>query len=197
MRLRSTNPAKPIAEARKQSHVHSGQPACWPWIKGRTRSPEAPAMMMAASPSMRTVASPVVRGSIFHASAAATMPIGMLTRNTLRQPMPKRLAWMMKPPMMGPRMPPSPKTGPKTAKALANSSSGNAWRMRPKPCGSNMAAVKPSMSRNVINQALVGAMAHRSEEIVKATTPKRNIWRRPKRSPSRPPSTRPEPRARA
>ncbi len=56
-------------------------------------------------------------------------------------------------------------------------------------CGSMSPAVQPCSTRAPTSVSAVGASAHSAEAAVKPAVPARNIRRRPRMSPSRPPVT--------
>ncbi len=111
----------------------------------------------------------------------------MLTQKIERHSEPNRFAVTSAPPMIGPTVAATPMTGPKMPIAAPALSAGKTERMIARPCGSIRAAARPCRNRAVTS--ICGSVeALASADIrVKAAMPPRNIRRRPKRSPSRPP----------
>ncbi|CAM5562540.1 hypothetical protein SCALM49S_05741 [Streptomyces californicus] len=171
--------AKPITEPAMDSHVHSGQPFSCPWFSGSTSRVQEATIRAPPVMSTRTVRSPAFLGTNFAATTSAARPMGRLTRNTDRQPRPKKSPSMRKPPRTGPMMPPRPSTGPKIAKTLVSSGPEKFSRSRPRPWGSSIAPAVPCSRRKAISDSMFGATAHSREVAVKAVSPSRNICRRP------------------
>ena len=105
-------------------------------------------------------------------------PIGILTRNTARHPVEAMSPSIMNPPIIGPRIPPRPNTGPKTANALPSSSGGNTSRIKPITCGKTIAPANPWIKRKAMSDSIFGAIAQRRDVIVKLTKPNKNTLRR-------------------
>ena len=94
-----------------------------------------------------------------------------------------------KPPTTGPMASASALTPAHVPIALPRSSGGNVLEMIERVPGIMNAAPTPWTVRPVTSQASLGDSPMKAELAAKSTTPKRNIRRRPNRSPRRPPVT--------
>lgn len=122
------------------------------------------------------------------ASSSPATPTGRLMRKTIRQPVPSRSAPASQPPRIGPAIAAIPITGPNAANAAPSWLGGKTCLMIPSPCGMRSAPNAPCTARVAISAPALGASAHAAEASVKPAMPTRNMRRRPKTSPSRPPT---------
>ena len=109
-------------------------------------------------------------------------------RKIIRQPVPSRSAETSQPARIGPAIAASPMTGPKAAKAPPISFGGKTVLIMPSPCGISSAPKPPCNTRVAISTSGDGASAHAIEASVKPVMPMMKTRRRPKTSPSRPPT---------
>ena len=109
-------------------------------------------------------------------------------RKIIRQPVPSRSAETSQPARIGPAMAARPMIGPKAAKAPPISLGGKTVLIMPRPCGISSAPKPPCSTRVAIRTSGDGASAHAIEASVKPAMPMTKMRRRPKMSPSRPPT---------
>ena len=95
----------------------------------------------------------------------------------------------MRPPSTGPIAVDNPTVAPKMPNALPRSAPWNSTWIRPEFCGVSIPAVTPCSSRAATNHSALGAAPHSALVTTNAVSATRNIRRRPKASPSRPPAT--------
>ena len=115
----------------------------------------------------------------------------MLMRNTLRQPRPQRSASTSHPPSTGPATAARPLTPPMRPYMGARSRGLKSACTEASSCGTMSAANSPCAMRVATSRSPDQAAAAAADESVKPAMPMRNTRRRPNRSPSRPPVTRP------
>ena len=142
----------------------------------------------AAMPGMSTWCSVVSsRDSRVAKSVTATAPTatGRFRKKIARQDTYSASA----PPTTGPIASASADTPAQVPIALPRSSAGKAFVMIESVAGIMNAAPTPCTARPATSQAWSGARPMAALESAKTTTPKRNMRRRPKMSPSRPPVT--------
>ena len=140
------------------------------------------------TPGQSTVRSTVSsRDSCAANSVTATAPAatGRLRKKIARQETCSASA----PPTTGPIASASADTPAHVPIALPRSSAGNALVMIDRVAGSMNAAPVPWIARPATSQACEGANPIAALDRANTTTPQRNIFRRPKRSPRRPPVT--------
>ena len=128
-----------------------------------------------------------VRGSTRTAPAKAAMPIGTLTKNTSRHPIPHRLASTSAPARTGAARIERPITGPKAPNTLVISFSSKTSLIIPNPWGIISAPNAPCSTRNTIRTSIEGATAQAADISVNPAEPMRNSRRRPNMSPRRAP----------
>ena len=108
----------------------------------------------------------------------------------LRKKIARQLTFSVrKPPTTGPMASAIAETPAQVPIALPRSSGGKALVMIESVAGIMNAAPMPWIARPAMSHASVGAKPIAALEIAKVTTPNRNIRRRPKMSPRRPPVT--------
>ena len=118
-------------------------------------------------------------------TATAPIAIGGLIQKIARQ-----LTYSVKkPPSTGPIASASALTPAHVPIAVPRCSAGNAWVMIDSVAGIMNAAPTPWTARNRTSVVSVGAKPIAALEIPNTATPNRNMRRRPKMSPSRPPVT--------
>jgi hypothetical protein len=120
-----------------------------------------------------------MRGAI----ASSVTPIGTLTRNTGRQPVPKMSAETIAPPRTcrTTALPDSVATYHPNARERAAPSKFS-W-IPLKTCGTSSAALMPWTTRAAMRTPAPGASPHASDAAVKPTRPVRNARRCPQRAP--------------
>ena len=130
-----------------------------------------------------------VAGTTRPASMMTTTPIGTLTRKIGRQSVPAMSAVTSRPPASWPTTAAMPDVAPYRARARAlRSPCKVAWNVA-RTCGTSRAADAPWTRRAAISEPMPGARPQANEVRTKPMRATRNIRRRPKRSPSRPPRT--------
>ena len=97
------------------------------------------------------------------------------------------------PPISGPSTVPMPPQAVQAPTALPRSSGGNTATITASAAGVRTAPQTPWSARATTSSSIVGASAHSSEVTPKPATPKTNMRRSPKRSPSEPPIRSSEP----
>ena len=135
-------------------------------------------------------------GSTFAPRTSAKTPSGRLIRNSARQSVPKRSAFISKPATTGPSTVERPITGPNAANALPICWGGNRSRISPNVCGTISAAESPWAARAPTSTSPDHANEQNAEDSTKPTRPRSNIRLRPNMSPSRAPAIRPTASAR-
>ena len=120
-------------------------------------------------------------------SVTATAPTatGRLRKKIARQ----ETSSVSQPPSTGPTASAMAETPAQVPIALPRSSGGNALEMIERVPGIMNAAPMPWTAREATSQPSLGAKPIVAEASANTTTPNRNIRRRPKMSPSRPPVT--------
>ena len=180
------------SEASGTAHDHHGQPNSRPCMMGTSSMPSATAPASAPCTSRRAATG--ARDSVTNARAAssAAIPMGTLTRNTMRQP-PMSAANgcpISQPPASCDSDAAAPCTAPITPNARRRSSPSNNTRAVAITCGIRMAAPRPCASRMAINIHALVASPHRADASVNSAMPARNMRLRPNRSPRRAPLSR-------
>lgn len=131
-----------------------------------------------------TAVLPSDSGTCRRATGTHTSASGMFSRKTQRQPGPST----SQPPRNGPTAPPMPPKPDHRPTAFARSSGWKeAWMSAREP-GVSSAPPMPCRARAAISTPAFGASPHSSEAEANHMTPRTNTLRRPKRSPSEPPS---------
>ncbi len=115
----------------------------------------------------------------------AMAAIGGLMKKIARQ----ETSWVRNPPTTGPIARARALTPAQVPIAVPRCSGGNAWVMIERVAGIMNAAPIPWAARNATSAVSLGAKPIARLAMPKATTPNRNIRRRPKMSPRRPPVT--------
>ncbi len=163
------------------------QPQSSPLTMPRVRTPSMRAEIVAPSRS-GTRRRPGARLSTRARLAATTaaMPNGRLTRNARRQ-LPSSTS---APPIGGPRPEARAADAPQRPMAWARLSVGNASTTRASDAGTRIAAPRACTTRNAMSTSTFGAMAQRTDAIVKSVTPLMKARLRPSRSARRPETTR-------
>ena len=118
-------------------------------------------------------------------TATAIRAIGGLMKKIARQ----LTCWVRKPPTTGPMASASALTPAQVPIALPRWWAGKAWVMIDSVAGIMNAAPMPWIARKATSVVSVGAKPIARLESPNTATPNRNIRRRPKMSPSRPPVT--------
>ena len=162
------------------------QPQALPSTRARTSavSESVSVAMPGRSTFFETVSS---RDSSAANSVTITAPTatGRLRKKIARQ----ETSSVSQPPISGPSASAIADTPAQVPIALPRSSGGNALAMIDSVPGIMNAAPTPWTAREATSQPSVGAKPIVAEATAKTTTPNRNIRRRPKMSPSRPPVT--------
>ncbi len=172
-------------------NVHAGQPSSRPSTSGNTSSARPVDTSTIPTGSGRGPSSARDSGSTAAASASAASPSGTLIRKIVRQPRPATSQAMSAPPRIGAPTTASPIVGPNAPNALPSSSGGKVALRMPKPCGISIAPSRPCATRKPISMPGEVASPHSADAATNPTSPRRNIRRRPYRSPRRPPVIRP------
>ncbi len=162
------------------------QPHALPSTSANTSAVSA--TVMAAMPGMSSLRPTVSsRDSCAANSVTATAPTatGRLRKKIARQ----ETSSVSQPPSSGPAASAIAETPAQVPIALPRSSGGNALEMIERVPGIMNAAPMPWIARDATSQPSDGAKPIVAEASEKTTTPNRNILRRPKMSPSRPPVT--------
>src|SRR5580765_2177413 len=155
--------------------------------------PNRPAVPVAAPARSSRASLPSYSTRTRGARAATSRPIGTLMKKVQRQS-----ASVRTPPRMRPTAAPAPDIAAYTAIArLRSLPAGKVVLIRARAAGEASAAPAPWRTRATRRISWFGARPPRSEAAQKTMTPTVNIRRRPKRSPSRPPSMSRLPKARA
>ncbi len=126
-----------------------------------------------------------VSRSTRRAGMSASRPIGTFMKNTQRQP----TASTSRPPSDGPRAAATAPVALQIATAVARFSTGNSGSSSASEVGTRIAPAAAWRMRAATSNSADGARPHSSDVPRNATTPIRNIRRRPTRSASRPAGT--------
>lgn len=172
-----------------ESHVHRGQPAALPSVRGARSVSRDAARSTVPGPSTGSGCSERVSGTARAVRKRPTRTTGTFTRNTDRQPVPNTSAAMRTPPRIWPATMDRPAVAPYRPMAFARRRPVVVDWMVARTCGSIAADAAPCATRAATRVQASGARPQASEVRPKAIMPPRNSLRRPKRSPSRPPRT--------
>ncbi len=115
-------------------------------------------------------------------STMTMTPIGRLMKKMYRQ----SKAVTSRPPSVGPAIVATPATAPQIPNAAPRRSGGKTIVSSASVCGISSAAPAPCTARNAISQPTVGEKPHAADASVNRATPMMNMFRWPRRSPSRP-----------
>ncbi len=127
----------------------------------------------------------------------ATAPIGMLTRNSQRQPSSSPATAMIAPPRIGPMAEEIDTVRPKRPNARPRSGPWKSSWINPELWGVSSPADAPCSSRAATTSSALGAIPTAALATTKPVSPTSMRRRRPKASPIRPPATRVSPKASA
>ena len=136
---------------------------------------------------MRWAFDEAVFGTKRSASKNSTTPTGTLIRKMLRQPIPKASWVINQPPSSGPITAAVPLTAPTMPSTAARSRGAYSTCTLESICGTIIAAKPPCTMRQTSSISPLPDRQAANEARVKPATPTRNIVRRPKLSPRRPP----------
>ncbi len=125
--------------------------------------------------------------SLMRDATAATAAIGTLTRNTHRHP----AASTKTAPAVGPMAAANPAMAPQIPIAVSRRLPSTACKIRASEAGINNAPPIPWITRAVIRTASDGARPDNNEPVVKIHNPATKTRRRPLRSASQPPMSKP------
>ena len=175
------------APAASMPNVQAGQPSSRPSTSGNTSSARPVDTSTIPTGSGRGPSSARDSGSTAAARASAASPSGTLIRKIVRQPRPATSQAMSAPPRIGAPTTARPIVGPNAPNALPRSSGGNVALRMPKPCGISIAPSRPCATRKPISMPGEVARPHSADAATNPMSPRRNMRRRPYRSPRRPP----------
>ena len=176
---RSTTANSPNAAAlpARQIQPHTGQCSGWPRTSGSTRATAAGVSSARPAGSRPRPRSAAPCGSIRTPVTSRATPIGTLTRNTARQPLPNRLAVTSRPPAIWPATAPPAMTAAYSRIAPARDVPVKVRWMRLSTCGIMAAAPAPWMKRRATSMPVEVARPQPSEATVNRASPARNIRR--------------------